>query len=564
MDQYDRPDCAEVDPRIDAEAASIRAAPLTAPQHDVVEAALGAVRRGLSLVVVTGDPGSGRSVVADHVAEALLGQGLRVDRGLPPDSRAPEALLARAASLLDLDPALLARAALPPAPVMVAAGFVPVVAMVVDDADAWPAGALRMLLDLARVRLVDRPLLHVILLGQAASLRPVLSAETLPAYASLRIVPLSLAQGREYLARHLAAISPAGASLSAPVADDILTRAGGNPGRIDTLVRSCLAAQLVSDIASPDTHAAGGTTPFRRSAVPAALLASMLVLGVAATALLPHSGTKPPLPDPARRPAQATSLPAVSDAAGSAPRPGCPRTQDTVTDGANGTARHTPLDPSCMPTPLVLAELHHPAPAPPVPLPAAPVGPLLLLHAPVAIGAERALSAATLGVPSLPGPVLPPFLDHLPVAAAVASTADTTASPELPLPPRPPAEIIPLPPRPPAEVTATPRGASGTAAPLGNGSVSVQTHPSRLSARPGASAPQTARISQPDHARPQVVDRRHDAPLEQPSPDIPADRGGIRDNPAGLVSRAGVPYFCTGIRPGNQAETDYIRQVCGR
>ncbi len=513
MDHYDRPDRADVDPRIDAEAASIGAAPLTAPQHDVVEAALGAVRRGLSLVVVTGDPGSGRSVVADHVAEVLLGQGLRVDRGLPPASRAPDVLLARAALLLDLDPALLARAALPPAPVMVAAGFVPALAMVVDDADAWPAGALRMLLSLARVRLVDGPLLHVILLGQAASLRRALSAETLPAYASLRIVPLSPAQGREYLARHLAAMLPAGASLSALAADDILARAGGSPGRIDTLVRSCLAARLGSDIAPPDTRAAGGTTPSRRSIVPAALLASMLVLGVAAMAFLPHPWTKPPLPDPARRPAQATSLP----------------------------------------MPLVLAQLHHPAPAPPISLPAAPVGPPLLLHAPVAIRAERALSAVALGVPSLPGPALPSLLDHLPVAAAVASAGGAAASPDMPLPPRPP-----------AEVTATPRGASGTAAPSGNGSASVQAHPSRLSARPSASASQMARISQPDRARPQVVDRRHDAPPEQPSSGIPADRGGIRDNPAGLVSRAGVPYFCTGIRPGNQAESDYIRQVCGR
>ncbi len=564
MDQYDRPDRAEVDLRIDAEAPSIGAAPLTAPQHDVVEAALGAVRRGLSLVVVTGEPGSGRSVVADHVAEVLLGQGLRVDRGLPPDGLAPDALLARAAALLDLDPALLARAALPPAPVMVAAGFVPAAAMVVDDADAWPAGAMRMLLDLARVRLVDRPLLHVVLLGQAASLRPVLSAETLPPYASLRIVPLSPAQGREYLARHLAAMAPGGVSLSAPAADDILARAGGSPGRIDTLVRSCLAAQPGSDIAPADTRAAGGTTPSRRSVVPTALLASVLVLSVAVTVLLPRSRTKPPLPEPARRPALATSLPAAPDAAGSAPRPGCPPTRDAVTDGADGAARHAPPDPSCVPAPLVLAELHPLAPAPPISLPAAPVGAPLLLHVPVAIGAGRALSAMTLGVPSLPGPVLPPLLDHLPVAAAVASAAGAAASPDMPLPPRPPAEIIPLPPRPPAEVAATPRGVSGTPAPPGTGSASAQAHPGRLSAPPAASASQKARMSQPDRARPQVVDRRHDAPPEQPSPGIPADRGGIRDNPAGLVSRAGVPYFCTGIRPGNQAETDYIRQVCGR
>lgn len=554
MDQYDRPDRAGFDPRFDVETPSIGAALLTAPQHDVVKAALGAVRRGVSLVVVTGAPGSGRSVVADHVAEALLGQGLRVDHGPPPDGLAPEVLLARAASLLDLDPALLARAALPPAPVMVAAGFVRAVAMVVDDADAWPAGALRMLLGLARVRLVDRPLLHVILLGQAASLRPVLSAETLPAHASLRIVPLSLAQGREYLARHLAAMPPARASLSALAANDILARAGGSPGRIDTLLRSCLAAQPGSGIAPAGTRAADATMLFRRSAVPAALLASMLVLGVAATALLPHSGTKPILPDPARRPAQATSLPAASDTAGSTPRPGCLRTHDAVTDEADGTARHAPPDPSCVPMPTVLAQLHHLAPPPPMPLPAAPVAPpLLLLHAPIAIGAERALSAVTLGLPSLTGPVLPPLLGHMPVAAAVASAAGGAASPG-----------VPPPPRPPAGVTATPHGASGTAAPPGNGSASGQAHSGLLSARPSASASRTARIPDPDRTRLRVVDRKHDAPLEQPSPAPPADRGGIRDNPAGLVSQAGRPYFCRAIRPGNQAETAYIQQVCGR
>lgn len=556
MDQHDRPDRAGFDPQLNAGVTWINAAVLTTPQRDVVEATLGAIRQGMPLVVVTGDPGSGRSTVADHVAKVLLGRGLRVDRALPPDGLAPEALLARVASLLDLDPAFLARAALPPAPVIVATGPVRAVAIVVDNADAWPAGVLRMLLGLVRVRLVDGPLLHVILLGQATSLRPMLSREILPAHASLRIVPLSLAQGREYLGRHLAAIPPAGASLSAQAANDILARAGGSPGRINALVCSCLVARQGASAAPAGTRAAGGATLFRRSAMPVTLLASLLLLGVVAATLLTHPGTTPILPDPARRPAHATSLPATPDVAGPAPAPGCLGTLGVVTEEAEGTAQHLPPDPPC---PTTVARLRPLAPIAPMPLPATSVvAPLLLLvHAPVVIETRHVLPTFALGLSSLTGLALPPRLEHLPVldrpptAAAVAPSAAARQG-------------VPFPRRSPAEAAATPLGVSGRAAPPGRASVPGQKHPDLLPAQPRPSVVRAVRTTDPDRAHPRVVDRMHDAPAEQPSPGTPADRGGIRDNPAGLVSRAGVPYFCSAIRSGNQAETAYIRQVCSR
>ncbi len=540
MEQHDAPGHPVLDRRFKAEAPPVGTLLLTAPQHDVVEATLGALRRGVSLVVITGDPGSGRSLVAGVVAKVLLGEGARVDRGQPPGGLGQEVLLAHAASLLRLDPALLARAVLPPAPVMVAPGLLRVVAMVVDDADAWPADALRMLLGLARVRLVDGPLLHVVLVGQASLLRPVLSAEALPAHASLRIAPLSPAQGREYLARHLAAAPFPGARLSAWAADDILAQACGSPGRIDTLVRSCLAAQPAG---MPAGCAAGGASLFRRSAVPAAVL----MLGVVATALLPHSRTPPALPDVAGRAAPASSPPAALDTAGVRRRPGCPPTRDAASARADGTPPRALPDLSCPPVPDVLARLQSPAPPPPPPQPGALVDPpLLLLAAPVAIGAERASSAVTPGLPSLTGLVLPPSLDHLEVAVGTASTAGGAAN----LGTSPASRL-------PTGGAAGPRGAARTA---GNGSALQQAHMGRSPGRLEASASQKARTS--ERAPPQA--RRHDAPLEQPSLAPPAARGGIRDNPDGLVRRAGVPYFCKAIRPGNQAESAYIQQVCGR
>lgn len=545
MEQHDAPEHPGLDRRFEADAPPLGTLLLTAPQHDVVEATLGAFRRGVSLVVITGDPGSGRSLVADLVAEVLLGEGARVDRGQPPSGLGQEVLLAHAASLLRLDPALLARAVLPPAPVMVAPGLLRVVAMVVDDADAWPADALRMLLSVARVRLVDGPLLHVVLMGQASLLRPVLSAEALPAHASLRIAPLSPAQGREYLARHLAAMPFPGARLSARAADDILAQAGGSPGRIDALVRSCLAAQpagLSSGMPPTGGRAAGGASPFRRSAVPAAVL----MLGVVATALLPHSRTRPALPDVAGRAAPASSPPAALDTAGVRRRPGCPPIRDAASARADGTPPRALPDLSCPPVPDVLARLQSPAPPPP-PQPGALVDPpLLLLAAPVAIGAERASSAMTPGLPSLTGLVLPPSLDHLEVAVGIASAAGGAANLGTP-----PASRLPT------GGAAGPRGAARTP---GNGSALQQAHLGRSPDRLEASASQKARTS--ERAPPQA--RRHDAPLEQPSLAPPAARGGIRDNPDGLVRRAGVPYFCKAIRPGNQAESAYIQQVCGR
>ena len=546
MDQHDGPRHAGFGRR-GTDASSVGGVLLTAPQHDVVEATLRAVRSGVSLVVVTGDPGSGRSLVADRVADVLLSQGVLVDRGLPPSGLGQEVLLAHAATLLQLDSALLTRAMLPPAPVMVTPGVLRVVAMVVDDADAWPPNALRTLLGLARVRLIDGPLLHVVLTGRAASLRSLLTAEAPPAHASLRIVPLSLVQGREYLARHLAAVPVSGAGLSARAADDILAQAGGSPGRIDALVRLCLASQPScpsSGTAPTGRRAAGTTLLFRRLAVPAALLASMLMLGVVATALLPHSRTRPALPDAA---APAGSWLADSDTARPERRPRCPPARDEASARAGETARHAPPDPSCPPVPEVLAQLNPLAPPVPVPQPGVLVDPpLLLLHVPAAIRAGRDLSAEAPGLPSLAGLVLPPFLGHLEVVAALASTAGGAVKPGMP-----PSSRLP---------TVIAARLPGAARPSETGSASQQAHPGLLPGQLDASALQKSRV--PDRAPPRA--RRHDASPEQPSPAPPADRSVIRDNPEGQVSRAGVPYFCRAIQPGNQAETAYIRQVCGR
>ena len=532
MDQHDGPGHASLGRR-DTNTSLVDTVLLTAPQHDVVEAILSAVRHGVSLVVVTSSPGSGRSLVANLVTEVLFGQGVRVDRGLPPSGLGREVLLAHAATLLQLDPDLLARAMLPPAPVMVATGLLRVAAMIVDDADAWPPDALRMLLSLARVRLIDGPLLHIILMGQAVSLRPVLSAETLPAHASLRIAPLSLEQSREYLARHLAAIPLSGAGLSERTADKILAGAGGSPGRIDALVRSYLAAQPsgpASDTAPAGRRAAGATSLFSRLAVPAALLTSMLMLGVVATALLPHFQTGPALPNAAGRATVAASLPPALDMAVLERRAGCPPTRGAAPASADNTARGAPLDPSCRPVPDVLAQLHRFA----VPLPPPQSGalvdpPLLLLQAPVVIGAERAPLIVPVDLPPLRDLVLPPSLDHVEVLATIASAAGAAA--KLGIPP-------------------SPRLHAWIAARLPSAA-----HPPGI-----ASASHKAHM--PDRTSLQA--QRHNAPLEQPSPAASTDRGGIRDNPDGQVSRAGVPYFCRAIQASNQAETAYIRQVCGR
>lgn len=283
---------------------------LMVPQRDVVSAAVDALGRGTALVLVTGEAGSGRTIVAAALADALRGHGLVVDEIAQLGGIAGTALLHRVAPLLRIAPERLSQAidailpdtagaavpdqAVPGLPVpglaisgrrtaashgaglgarepeepeaqdtsglgmLRAAAQAGVrlaegaqaeaaLAVVVDDAGTWPTESLLVLLSLARLRRDDAPLLQAVLVGDAAlerrlaAMRGAGQGSGPSAPVSLRIPPLTLRQGEEYLAHRFAV---AGGSLertvSAAAAREIVVRCAGNPGRIDQLAEDCL------------------------------------------------------------------------------------------------------------------------------------------------------------------------------------------------------------------------------------------------------------------------------------------------------------------------------------
>jgi len=81
---------------------------LTIPQEDAVSASLNALGRGTALVLVAGDAGSGRTLVAAALAEALRDRGLVVDEIAQLGGVGGTALLRRLAQLLRIAPERLA------------------------------------------------------------------------------------------------------------------------------------------------------------------------------------------------------------------------------------------------------------------------------------------------------------------------------------------------------------------------------------------------------------------------------------------------------------------------
>ncbi len=204
---------------------------LTVPQEDALSAALNALGRGSGLVVIGGDAGSGRTLVADALADALRARGLVVDQIARLGGPGGSALLARLAPLLGIAPSRLAPVLAALAPTLRDAGHPggladargaaarglasgrgssgdarqagagvidgarpdrapiqgvaraagqpggraagdarpgPALAVVVDDAGTWPEADLLLLASLAGLRLGDAPLLQAVLIGDAS------------------------------------------------------------------------------------------------------------------------------------------------------------------------------------------------------------------------------------------------------------------------------------------------------------------------------------------------------------------------------------------------------------
>ncbi|MGI4975890.1 MAG: hypothetical protein ACRYG6_03000 [Janthinobacterium lividum] len=331
---------------------------LTIPQEDALSGALNAIGRGVGLVLIAGEAGSGRTLVADALADSLQARDMTVDQIAQLGGPGGGALLARVAPLLGIEPGRLApalaalvaatrdggpdvapetreAAARGLAAGQAGAGFGTVhaatgvidrdrpgrvadgrrlaaeawparaLAVVVDDAGTWPDEDLLLLVSLAGLRVGDSPLLRAVLIGDAAlaqrvaMLRGAAAGTTGAAgtgqdgsdAVSLRIPPLTLRQGEEYLAHRIAA---AGGSLQRTMSpgaiEEILQRCGGNPGRIDRLADDCLAItarrRRRTVTATVVRTARQAPRPRRRLSVPVAYA----LLGVAGGAIAAGTG----------------------------------------------------------------------------------------------------------------------------------------------------------------------------------------------------------------------------------------------------------------------------------
>ncbi len=580
---------------------------LMVPQRDVVSAAVDALGRGTALALVTGAAGSGRTIVAAALADALRGHGLVVDEIAQLGGITGTALLHRVAPLLRIAPDRLSQAvaailpdaagaAVPhpagpglPVPGLAMPGLAmpglampglaisgrrtaasrgaglgvrepespdtsglevlraaahagarlaegaqteAALAVVVDDAGTWPTESLLVLLSLARLRRGDAPLLQVVLVGDAALERRLAAMRGAgqgggpSAPVSLRIPPLTLRQGQEYLAHRFAA---AGGSLertvSAAAAREIVVRCAGNPGRIDQLAEDCLvlAAGQRRRMVTPAVVRAACEPSARRGArrsgpVICALLGAtggVLAAG-AGLGLAMHAWTP--------------AIPASSDAAPPGPGAslfagagqfGTPLSTDAVTHGA--------ADRPAGSAGLVPAVPHPAAPSTPSPVPAA-----------------RTVLAPVPVVPP-PAPVLFPDPPAVP-RVAVPEEADVTAQPLLldPVPVAPPRVDVPLLTQ-AAPVVVQAEGSAG-AADLEVPALSLPAAPPvqpRSAQAPGASAPQAvAETAQAETAQAGASVSRGEAPPSgepRVSPLSAAAPPAVVRSPQAGVPQAGVP-----------------------
>ena len=584
---------------------------LTIPQEDAVSAALNALGRGTALVLVTGESGSGRTLVAEVLADALRGRNLVVDEIAQLGGLGGTALLRRLAPLLRTAPEWLApmlaavaseaSAAVPDAakpdvhapglatprhhraaPQYAAKGARPPaasemepsgpyasrldasgpavlhetaqasarlvgsaqaeapLAVIVDDAGTWPIGSLLLLASLACLPARDGPLLQVVLIGDAGLERRLVplhragSAGGSTAPVSLRIPPLTIRQGQEYLAHRFAA---AGGRLertmSAAAVGEILVRCGGNPGRIDRLTDDCLAltARRRRRIVTPAVVRAVRQPSARRSArlsgptIYALLGASGGVLAAGAgLGLAVHAWTldRPTLFGslPTRRTTALSSL-AVSanpDAALllEASRFGALSPADTAS-ATHGAADRPVAAPVLVPT-------VPPSAVPPSSIPSAPSPALPVRSAP-----------APAASPPAPAP-----LPAWPVTPRVASNLTTVTAQPLLLDPVPPPPILAAPDALPPVVLPLPAPAVPTVVQTGDSAglpdsaspvlspPAVWPVPSRIVEAPADAAPRAvvdapqAGVPQAGAPTPRGVALPFDAPLASSPPTLPS------------------------------------------
>ncbi len=492
---------------------------LTIPQEDALSGALNAIGRGVGLVLIAGEAGSGRTLVADALADSLHARDMTVDQIAQLGGPGGGALLARVAPLLGIEPGRLAPALaalvastrdggpdLAPetrdaaarglAAGRAGAGFGAVhaatgvidrdrparapdgrrlaaaearqaraLAVVVDDAGTWPDEDLLLLVSLAGLRVGDSPLLRAVLIGDAALAQRVATLRGAAAgttgapgtgqdgsdAVSLRIPPLTLRQGEEYLAHRIAA---AGGSLQRTMSpgaiEEILLRCGGNPGRIDRLADDCLAIaarrRRRTVTATMVRTARQAPRQRRRLSMPVAYA----LLGMAGGGIAAGTGVALALrgwSQPASRAGDAADRgnPALFAGAGRFGAPGpailapapAPRVepQPYVPDyPAQGFARVVPRPAQPPVPPLALA----PAPVAPllpgVGMPSWPAVPPLPVAVPSTIGTPG--FAAVAGAPL---PVLPPEPAPLPAqgplsAQDLATEAEAPAAPAIVVP----------------------------------------------------------------------------------------------------------------------------------
>lgn len=542
---------------------------LTIPQEDALSGALNAIGRGVGLVLIAGEAGSGRTLVADALADSLQARGMAVDQIAQIGGPGGGALLARIAPLLGIAPGRLA----PALAALVAAtrdggpdgasaardaarglaagqvrpgvgtvhavtgvidrdrpGRVPdgrrlaaearparALAVVVDDAGTWPDEDLLLLVSLAGLRVGDAPLLRAVLIGDAALAQRVATlrgaaAETTGAAGSgqdgsdavsLRIPPLTLRQGEEYLAHRIAA---AGGSLQRTMSpgaiEEILLRCGGNPGRIDRLADDCLAItarrRRRTVTAAAVRTARQAPRQRRRLSVPVAYA----LLGVVGGAIAAGTGVALAL--------HGWSQP--GSGAGEAPVRGDP----ALFAGAGRFGAPDPATLPPAPAPRVLPQPYVPdypaqgfAGAAPRPaLPPAPPTRLALAPAPVAP------LVPGVGVPSWPAvpqlPVAVPSTIRTPGLAVVAGAA---------LPVLPPAPSLPHAPGPAAEAE-VPAASAIVAPPLG-----AEVPATQDAAPASAPAPPRATTATPLPMPPDLPARMPAAAVPPPAPSRQAPSG---------------------------------------
>lgn len=608
---------------------------LTVPQENVLSATLAAFGRGSGLVLIAGDAGSGRTLLADAITDSLCARGLVVDQIAQTGGLGSGALLARLVPRLGIarerlapvltalaatargvgqdgagprgtlaagwgdagnagwsDAAVIDRewsgAAPDPGPAgtgRASAQQASALAVVVDDAGTWSEADLLLLASLAGLGIREAPLLQAVLIGDAAlerqfgALCEAVDREGGGEAVSLRISPLTLRQGEEYLAQRFAA---AGGSLqrtmSPGAVGEILLRCGGNPGRIDQLADDCLAVtarrrrRYVTATVVRTARQVPRTR--RRLSGPAAyalLGAAGGVLAAGAGVALLLSGWTRPLPAPSRddaalfagtgRFAAPVPPPASVAALPAAPRP------YTWDYPAQGFARTVP--------PLVVEpQLQVPQPRalqPPVALAAAPPAPVsqatTFPDAPALPGIVPAeVEAAAVSIVLLP--ILSPrvTLVPAPVAPLLAAAEPPPLLATLPvLPPVPdwPAQV---------EIAVAPDNAPGQGVPSSARGLSTteatQAHAADAPALPVplrlGLAPRVSPAIQPPTARRDGPVVMHVARRRDTASSLLRVKGEVmHDNPAGQAP-SDVPYFCRSISPQNGAEEAYTRQVCGR